>query len=313
MSASFFSPPDNDFLIKRLKWPEKKVRLVLDTDTYNEVDDQFAVAYAALSPEKISLEAIYAAPFYNDRSNSPANGMQLSYEEINRLLSKLDNSSGIQVYQGSTSYLPGAFEAVSSPAAEDLIDRAMGSPVDEPLYVASIGAITNIASALLLQPAIREKIVVLWLGGNPLYWPSTDEFNLRQDIAASRIILNSGVALVHFPCMGVVDHLTTTVAELEADVRGGSKIGDYLIDIVRGYSSSHFAWSKVIWDIAPIAWLCNHPWVETRLEHSPILTDQLTWSRDTSRHLIRSAFYADRNPVFADLFKKLNPQKRSGS
>ncbi|MBE0698068.1 MAG: nucleoside hydrolase, partial [Anaerolineaceae bacterium] len=40
--------------------------MVLDTDTYNEIDDQFAVVYALLSPEQLQVEALYAAPFTND-------------------------------------------------------------------------------------------------------------------------------------------------------------------------------------------------------------------------------------------------------
>ena len=63
-----------------------RVRAVLDTDTYNEIDDQYAVAYSLLSPERLSIEAIYAAPFVNDRSPSAAVGMEKSYEEILRLL-----------------------------------------------------------------------------------------------------------------------------------------------------------------------------------------------------------------------------------
>ena len=49
--------------IDRLAPPSGKVRVVLDTDTYNEVDDQFAVAHALLSPEQTSVEAIFADVF----------------------------------------------------------------------------------------------------------------------------------------------------------------------------------------------------------------------------------------------------------
>ena len=66
-----------------------RVRAVLDTDTYNEIDDQFALVQALLSPERIELQAIYAAPFFNSRSSGPGEGMELSYEEILRLLERL--------------------------------------------------------------------------------------------------------------------------------------------------------------------------------------------------------------------------------
>ena len=56
--------------------------MVLDTDTYNEIDDQFALVYALLSPERLNVEAIYAAPFHNKRSQGPEDGMHRSYDEI---------------------------------------------------------------------------------------------------------------------------------------------------------------------------------------------------------------------------------------
>lgn len=54
-----------------------RLRAVLDTDTYNEIDDQFALVQAVLSPQRIKLEAIYAAPFFNNRSSGPGEGMEL--------------------------------------------------------------------------------------------------------------------------------------------------------------------------------------------------------------------------------------------
>ena len=75
-----FPALSNEFLLQRLQFPTKKVRMVLDTDTYNEIDDQFARVRAAC-PEKLNVEAVYAAPFTNDRSTGPGDGMEKSYEE----------------------------------------------------------------------------------------------------------------------------------------------------------------------------------------------------------------------------------------
>ena len=38
-------------------------KIILDTDTYNEIDDQFALAYAMLSKDKVDLLSVNAAPF----------------------------------------------------------------------------------------------------------------------------------------------------------------------------------------------------------------------------------------------------------
>lgn len=291
-------------LVKRLNPPKGKVRMVLDTDTYNEIDDQFALAYAIKSSERLKVEAIYAAPFHNERSNSPGDGMEKSYEEILRILNMLHIPPKDFVYRGSTSYLKDANTPCESEAARDLVKRAMGCE-DELLYVVAIGAITNVASAILMEPQIINKIVVVWLGGNALFWPHTWEFNLQQDIHASRLIFDCGVPVIQIPCAGVTTHLLTTIPELEYYLDGKNELGTYLANIVKGYTNEPFGWSKVIWDVAAIAWLVNPDWVPTSLVHSPVLTDQMTWSVDTRRHLIRSASFLDRDKIFADLFRKL--------
>ncbi|WP_147867843.1 hypothetical protein [Stieleria maiorica] len=69
--------------------PKGTVDVVLDTDAFNEVDDQFALAFAALSSHKINLLAVTAAPFRNQRSTSFADGVEKSYQEIVRILKLL--------------------------------------------------------------------------------------------------------------------------------------------------------------------------------------------------------------------------------
>ena len=61
-------------LLRRLERPESLADAILDTDTYNEIDDQFALAYLLACPEKVRLRAICAAPFFNRHSESPGQG-----------------------------------------------------------------------------------------------------------------------------------------------------------------------------------------------------------------------------------------------
>ena len=299
-----------DIRVSRLQPPVgKRVRMVLDTDTFNEIDDQFAVVYALEAKDRMDVEAIYAAPFHNNRSTGPADGMEKSYEEIQRLLGMLNQPADGLTYRGSDRFLKDQNSPCESDAARDLVRRAMDTPADaDPLYVVAIGAITNVASAILIEPSIVERIVVVWLGGNALYWPSTREFNLSQDIHASRLIFDCGVPLVHVPCQNVVTHLATTLPELRHYLSGAGQIGDYLVEIVDQYRGDHGGsgtWSKVIWDIAAVAWLVSPRFVGTDLVHSPILTDQHTWSRSTSRHLIRTVTGLDRDAIFNDLFRRI--------
>jgi len=187
----------------------------------------------------------------------------------------------------------------------DLVDRALGSK-DGPLYVVAIAAITDVVSAILIEPKILEKIIVVWLGGQPHHWPDTrSEFNLRQDLLASRFIFDCGVPLIQIPCLGVASHLLTTVSELEAQLKGKGKVNDYLFEIFSNYRKDHFGWAKEIWDLSAVAWLINAEWIPSVITHSPVLTDQYTWSVDHSRHLMRCATFVHRNPIFGDLFTKV--------
>lgn len=308
-------------VLEKLHPPTGKVRMVLDTDTYNEIDDQFAVVYALLSPEQVSVEGLYAAPFFNQRATSPGEGMELSYNEIVRLLNRLGKPADNFAFRGSSGFLNDYEHPYDSDAVKDIIDRAMRS--DELLYVVAIGALTNIASAILIEPKIIEKIVVVWLGGNAFHWPHNVEFNLAGDVLAARLVLDCGVPLVLLPCAGVTTHLRTTVSEIERYVQGRGAIGDYLADTFKGYNDNHFGWSKEIWDVIAIAYLINADWVPSNIVSSPIITQKtavsvqnhdsnswykhpLTWSFDQSRHPIRYAYYVERDPIFRDMFTKLD-------
>lgn len=291
--------------LKMLECPAGPVDVVLDTDAYNEIDDQYAIAYA-LAAEKIRLQAIYAAPFFNSHSASPADGMEKSYQEILTLL----RLSGKEkpVFRGSDRYLPGEQEPVSSPAASDLASRAMQYSPEKPLYVVAIGAITNIASAILAKPEIADRTVVVWLGGNSMEWHDNMEFNIRQDVAAARVVFGSGVPLVILPCMGVVSSFTSTGPELEYWLRGKNALCDYLIDATIHEANAYAkgkVWSRPIWDVAAVGWLLNDKrnLMLDKLIHTPIPEYDHHWSTDPRRPLCKYVYFIRRDALMAELFE----------
>ena len=300
-----YPPVSETQRIEMLQPPKARpVRMVLDTDTFNEIDDQFAVVYSLISPE-LDVKAVYAAPFKNNRSSGPGDGMEKSYEEILRILSRLDKSPDGFAFKGSSHYLTDTKKPEKSPAAMDLVEKARKSSPKDPLYVVAVGAITNVSNAILIDPSIINNIVVVWLGGNGHHWPHQREFNFQQDLNASRIIFDSGVPFVQLPCTPIVTHFTTTVPEMERYVGGRGAIGDYLLKIFKEYRKDHFAWSKVLWDMTAVAWVINDRWLPSDLVHSPIVTDNYTFSFDQSRHLIRAVNFVQRDPIFRDFFTKL--------
>ncbi|MDA3960056.1 MAG: nucleoside hydrolase [Planctomycetota bacterium] len=278
------------------------VRMVLDTDTYNEIDDQFALAYALLAQDAMCCEAVYAAPFHNERSDGPGDGMRKSLEEIERVCTALGMRPRDGIFSGSERWLASADDVVDSPAVDDLIERSKREGL---LYVVAIGAPTNVAAALNKDPTLKERIVVVWLGGHPLRWHITDEFNCRQDKHASRVLFDSGVPHVMVPCANVAQALTTTRAEVHEALEGQGAIGDYLCQIYDDYVDTSIGRSKVIWDISAVAWLINANWFTTRITPSPILTDDDRWQRDERRHPIREVLALSRDAIYHDLFSRV--------
>ena len=291
--------------LQLLEKPAKGASVVFDTDTYNEIDDQFALVYAMLSKESFDLQAVYAAPFSNNRASNPAKGMELSYEEILRIFDKMDAKPEGVVFKGSSAYLKDISKPEVSPATDDMIKKALAHSPENPLYVVAVGAITNIANAILLKPEITKNIVVVWLGGHAYNWPNTKEFNMMQDKEATNVVLNSGVAFVQYPCMGVVSQFTTTVPEMELYLSGYNDISSYLLEIFKDYHSDHFTWSKVLWDMTTIAYLINSDWTPSQLVHAPMVTPFDTYSFDDNRHLIRMVYHINRDAIFRDFFLKL--------
>ena len=301
--------PDDITMIRRLQKPSGRIDVVLDTDTYNEIDDQYALSYMIRSDEKLNVRALYAAPYFNDKSTSPKDGMERSYNEILTLLDLLDRKDlKPSVFRGSEDYLPDEDTPVESPAARDLAERAMQYTAENPLYVVAIGAITNVASAILMNPDIRERIVIVWLGGHALHWPNNGEFNLRQDIAAARIIFGCGVPLVQLPCMGVVSGFAISEPEFRDYFLGKNALCDHLAkySIEEGIrTKSADTWTRVIWDVTAVAWLLDGDFMEDTLLHSPIPQYDETWTPSDTRHFMRYVYTIHRDRLLQDLVHKL--------
>ena len=297
---------ENNKILETLKPRKGIVKAILDTDTYNEIDDQFALVQMLFSHKRINTLSINAAPFsMNSRSDDPQKGMELSYDEIFRLLEKINLKKNNFVFKGSKKYIGFAKTPINSPAANNIIESAIKCSEDDPLYVIAIGAITNVASAILQEPEIINKIVVVWLGGNALYWQNNNEFNLKQDIGGSQVLFDSGVSLILVPCNGVTSHLMSTVPEIEKYIEPHGKIGKFLAMRFKEYNDNHKGWSKEIWDMAAISWVLNEEWTPTNIIPSPILLDDKTWKFNENRHPVKIVYEIKRDLILQDFIEKL--------
>ncbi len=300
----------NDFERKLLP-PKGPIDVVLDTDTFNEIDDQFALSYMLSYKERLNVKALYAAPFFNIHSTGPEDGMLKSYEEILTLLDLAGRADLKEVtFKGSVAYLKDEKTPQISASAEHLSKLAMNYTEENPLYVVAIGAITNVASSILLNPEIVNRIVIVWLGGHAQEWPDTMEFNMMQDVAAARVIFGCGCPVVQLPCAGIVDHFYISEPELNYWFMDKNPLATYLAKSVINEANAYAKgkpWSRVIWDVTAVAYLVNddNRFMDYKIIPSPICQYDHHYSYDVRRHPISYVTIIKRDALMEDLINRL--------
>ncbi|MCW2608327.1 MAG: hypothetical protein JWO60_3020 [Frankiales bacterium] len=306
---------------------DRVLDVVIDTDPMNEVDDQFAIAWALLRPDRLRVRALLAAPWRSDekvyaetdpevdaprheRRTRPSVGPEEGQRQAEAELRRIVEVTGVEVpvHAGASAFLPDSGLPEPTPASDALIALAHEER-EGPLYVLGIACATNLATALLLDPSIAERICIVWTSAHPTWWPRpTASYNLSLDLRASRVLFDSGVPLVYLPGYTVGEELRTTRAELEAHVKGVGPVGDYLWQTWEAHwmTRTHAAgFSKVIWDLVNVAYVLDPSWLATELRPSPVLDAELRWRDAPARHLVREAYDLDRDVCFADLFRVL--------
>ncbi len=319
--------------------------VVIDTDVGNEIDDQFALVYALLSPERLNVLAVYAAPFslqpslFADGTGTspldrrvleanlatfnltlddlptltPDNGAATARREAEEVVALVAPALSDAVYEGAPAFMPDARTPVDSPAARHLIALARARDVDaKPLYVVVNGAATNTASALLLAPDITDRIVVVWTAAYPTFWPHPNaSYNMAQDLHAARVLFDGLTQLVYVPGFFVAEALRTSSFEIAGRVDASGPIGGYLSAL---YSGQLFAGgddkTKVIWDLATVGWLVQPEWTTHQLVRTPWLDDELRWRAGEDRPLMGEVVDLHRDAIFNDLFDKLAASRK---
>lgn len=280
-----------------------KISVILDTDTYNECDDQFALAYMLKSQDVFNIEAITVAPFshHSIRSVNVKEGQEASYNEILKVCNLLNFDVNNKLFKGSIDYIQNGYNGKND-AVNKIIEVALKN---NKTYILGIGAITNIALAIKREPKIINKIEIIWLGGNELGYKDNLEYNFRQDVEAVKIVFESKVKLTILPCKNVVSELKIDINTLKDKLENRSELCNYLIE--RFYNDGYHGIqeSRVIWDISVIAYMINKNWFETEQISCPNIRKDTSYELTTNKHNIVIVTKLDRNKIYKDLFKKL--------
>lgn len=205
----------------------RKVRVILDTDCDNEADDQYCVAHVLMTP-KFDVVGMTAAHYGTKHGRkSVAHSAQDSYDETVKIVDLMGLTGQVKILHGCEDVLPDEHTPVESEAARFIIEEAMKDD-PRPLFVPVLGAITNIASAYLMEPRIADRMTVIWIGGGA-YPNGGMEFNLSNDITAANVVMDSPIELWQVP-RNVYAMMKVSYATLYDRVYPYGEIGKYLVE-----------------------------------------------------------------------------------
>lgn len=212
--------------------PDKRIRVIINTDAKNEADDQYAIVHGLLTP-CFDLHGIIPAHFGPLKS---PHSMQDSHDEVMLLLRLMGLEGKVRVADGAEHAISDTTTPVPSAGAELIIAEAMKDD-PRPLHVAFLGPLTDMASAILMAPEIaRGNVRVVWIGGG--YWPvGNREYNLSNDIESANVVARSGIEIWQIP-MAVYRRMAVSYAELYERVHDKGEIGRYLVEQLVEHNSA---------------------------------------------------------------------------
>ena len=226
-------------------------RVVLDCDTANEVDDQFAIAHAL---GEGTLEVLGVISVHNTTAHGPGS-RDMYQEEAERVVALC--GSNVPCIPGAERPMESREELVPSAGLEFLIEEARRGP----LTILATGPATDVASLSLAAPEVRENVRVVWLGGfgdEASYRVNRmGELNGRADIAAWRTLLEEPVDLLHVPTWPAPAKILVDPASFGEELRAiGRPIASYLAEILELWAAEYGdprEDKKELWDLACVA------------------------------------------------------------
>lgn len=292
-----------------MRVPEQaKIALIIDTDAKNEADDQYAIMHHLLSP-MIDVKGIVAAHF-EQKISWKGGSMEQSYQEVVKLL-KLAEMEDVPVLHGCAEAMQSKTDQKSADGVKFIIEEARKMQENK-LYIAVMGAMTDLAAAINAAPDIEEKIVVLWNGGGP-YPEGRPEFNVMQDPDAVRVVLESR-AEIWQTHQDVYSAFEVTLAELSRRVRPCGKIGQYLFEQLLDENDREFNPDFMLrtgenWTLGDnttaAVLLMNHFRGNWEKRKAPIIKEDLTYGENPDGKWIRVYQNVDTRMALEDLFCKL--------
>jgi inosine-uridine nucleoside N-ribohydrolase len=279
-------------IIVSLAPAQEQEKVIIDADTGNEVDDLYALVRGLIEPgwDVMGLNAAQWQASHWSVEETMENSFRLNQV----LLSYLKMDSDVQSNRGADARLYDWGNKSQPSAASNFIIEAAQEAEDEKIKVIVLGALTNVASAILDQPSITSDISVYWLGSSYNFENGVMknvDFNCVMDIQAVDVVFNSDVELHVIP-VNVAAQMTMDWQETEDRFKGKHDVLDFLIQ--RWYNHLDGGRrSRTIWDLALIQAIIFPEYAEqVSIQTSKARGNRKVWYyKDIDADKMRSEFY----------------------
>jgi purine nucleosidase len=278
-----------------------RIPVVMSTDVGNEIDDQWTIVYLLLQPRVDVLGVMSAhAP------SLPAPAGHVSYRILVEVVEKrLGMNKHPPLIEGGSLPLENAKTPRPSPAVTFLLETSRRFSKENRLTVLMIGAATDVASAILTDPTIVDRIRVIQMGFHDEQ--GGDEFNIANDVQAVQAILDSKVPLVIGPGKICRASLSLTFDQAREMLAKRGAIGAWLWDEYQAYyyrsvkplRVNDFSKPWVIWDNITLAYVLGmttqhalpRPRMRDDMTFEQVKTDQtVTWITDVDEQTMWAEF-----------------------
>lgn len=160
-----------------------RCRVMVVNDLSGDIDGLFATVHALLS------SAAEVRGIVGTAAQAPDETAQVSVQNAQEILRLMGLTGKIAVHLGATSRMANASTPIDCAGARAIVAEAMrDDPL--PLYITVGGGLTEMASALLLEPKIAERCTLVWIGGGSHPQGSRNEYNLNLDRKAAQAVFN---------------------------------------------------------------------------------------------------------------------------
>lgn len=285
-------------LVPTIPPKQQRIRVIIDTDAKNEIDDIWAVALAIISPDRFEIEGFVASNFDNERPEAGPDSVEASAREIETILAKAGLTGRYPIKRGSPP-IRYQYEPSESEGVDFIIERAMASTPEDPLWIVGLGSATNLASAYLKEPRITERIRVFWHFRTR--WPEQCwNFNVIGDVRAARLVFHSDLPFVLFD---TGTHLSCPMEFSKKFVAFG-ELGRYLHEY-RFESAWYQQPDKGFFDLGDIAALIDPELASWEVVDCPEVNWDLAYRHRKTKGKILRCYDIDREGTMQLLYERL--------